>query len=176
MAADRNAGPRKSNTICATKHDFAPLVIRRTCNPIFAFLTPKKAALKSGQNEGQCSTHISWLPPGHLAKLERMTQRIFATAALVLAIAASAAGQRYSFKTYTQDQGLQNTAVQHALQDRDGLIWVATQNGLFWYDGKEFRQIDDPGIPGKYIQSLYESGDRTLWVGSRFGLSRRRGN
>ncbi|HWZ44559.1 MAG TPA: ATP-binding protein [Candidatus Saccharimonadales bacterium] len=88
-----------------------------------------------------------------------------------------AQAQRYSFKSYTQDQGLQNTAISHLLQDHTGLIWIATQNGLFWYDGKVFREIEYPlELPSKDIESLHESADRTLWAGTRQGLTRRRGN
>jgi signal transduction histidine kinase/CheY-like chemotaxis protein/streptogramin lyase len=96
---------------------------------------------------------------------------------LALGMALPIHAQRYSFKSYTQDQGLQNTAISYALQDHDGLVWIASQNGLFWYDGKIFRQIENSeDLPSKDIESLHESADGTLWIGSRLGLARRRGN
>lgn len=88
-----------------------------------------------------------------------------------------AQAQHYSFKSYTQDQGLQNTAISYAMQDHQGLIWIATQNGLFWYEGKTFRQIENAEeILSKDIVSLHESYDGTLWVGSHLGLARRQGS
>jgi ligand-binding sensor domain-containing protein len=47
--------------------------------------------------------------------------------------------QRYNFKFYGQEERLQNLAVQAVLQDREGFLWVGTQNGLFRYDGSRFK-------------------------------------
>jgi signal transduction histidine kinase/AmiR/NasT family two-component response regulator/streptogramin lyase len=87
-----------------------------------------------------------------------------------------ACAQRYSFKSYTQDQGLTNLGINSMLQDHNGLIWAATQNGLFWYDGKsfsEFARADE--FPSKTIEALHESADGSLWVATRTGLFRRKG-
>ncbi len=85
--------------------------------------------------------------------------------------------QRYSFRHYGQDEGLRNLAVQCLFQDRQGFLWVGTQNGLFRYDGNRFRQFDKShGLPSSRIESLQESPDGTLWVGTRGGLVRRHGD
>src|SRR5215467_8049767 len=95
--------------------------------------------------------------------------------ALLLATV-SASAQRYNFKFYGQEEGLQNLAVQVVLQDREGFLWVGTQNGLFRYDGSRFKAFTkDDGLPGARIESLHETGDGTLWVGTGTGLARRRG-
>src|SRR5258706_1763959 len=95
----------------------------------------------------------------------------------VLAGAATLSGQRYNFKFYGQEQGLQNMAVQVVLQDRTGFLWVGTQNGLFRYDGSAFAAFGKAdGLPGARIESLHETADGTLWVGTRVGLARRRGD
>jgi len=98
------------------------------------------------------------------------------------AIAACLAGwtpleaQRYSFKFYGQEEGLQNLAVQAVLQDRNGYLWVGTQNGLFRYDGRTFKAFTkDDGLPGARIESLHEAADGTLWAGTGTGLARRIG-
>lgn len=106
-----------------------------------------------------------------------MMQRFLIAAGVALGIALqSAQAQRYSFKSYTQDQGLQNTDINYVLQDHHGVIWIATQNGLFWYVGKTFHEIENPEeIPSKDIQSLHEAADGTLWVGTYKGVARRRG-
>ena len=82
--------------------------------------------------------------------------------------------QRYSFKSYAQEQGLTNLSIAFMLEDRNRLIWIGTENGLFWYDGKIFREFgarDD--VLSKNIQSLHESADGTLWIATRRGLLRR---
>lgn len=84
--------------------------------------------------------------------------------------------QRYNFKFYGQEEGLQNLAVQVVMQDRQGFLWVGTQNGLFRYDGSRFKAFTkDDGLPGVRIESLQEAADGTLWVGTGTGLARRTG-
>ena len=101
----------------------------------------------------------------------------FAVFVMLSAVWVCGQTQRYSFKTYGRDQGLANTAVTAMLQDRAGFIWVATQNGLFWYDGKSFRQFQSmTESPSKDIEALHESADGTLWAGTRRGLVRRKGS
>src|SRR5260370_27717329 len=83
--------------------------------------------------------------------------------------------QRYNFKFYGEDEGLQNLGVQVVLQDRAGFLWVGTQNGLYRYDGSRFSAFGKAeGLPGARIESLHESIDGTLWVGTRTGLARRK--
>jgi signal transduction histidine kinase/ligand-binding sensor domain-containing protein/ActR/RegA family two-component response regulator len=93
----------------------------------------------------------------------------------VLLGASALLGQRYNFKFYGEEEGLQSLAVQVVLQDRAGFLWVGTQNGLFRYDGNRFAGFGKAdGLPDAHIESLHESIDGTLWVGTRFGLARRR--
>ncbi len=90
---------------------------------------------------------------------------------------ATLCAQRYNFKVYGEEEGLQNLAVQVVLQDRAGFLWVGTQNGLYRYDGSRFVAFGKAeGLPGARIESLHESIDGTLWVGTRVGLARRRGD
>src|SRR5947208_6310356 len=96
---------------------------------------------------------------------------------ILVALSMSAQTQRYSFKNYGREQGLTNMAITTMIQDRTGFIWVATQNGLFWYDGKSFREFESmQESPSRDVQALHESSDGTLWVGTRGGLVRRRGS
>lgn len=81
--------------------------------------------------------------------------------------------QLYSFKSYAQEAGLANLSLNCLLQDRDGLLWVGTQNGLFWYDGKSFHDFGTRELVSKDVQALHESLAGTLWVGTRQGLLRR---
>lgn len=85
--------------------------------------------------------------------------------------------QRYNFKFYGEEEGLQNLAVQVVHQDRAGFLWVGTQNGLFRYDGNRFVGFGrGEGLPGSRIESLHESVDGTLWVGTPTGVARRVGD
>jgi len=85
--------------------------------------------------------------------------------------------QRYNFKFYGEEEGLQNLAIQVVLQDRAGFLWVGTQNGLYRYDGARFTGFGkNEGLPGARIEALHESIDGALWVGTRTGLARLKGD
>jgi signal transduction histidine kinase/ligand-binding sensor domain-containing protein/ActR/RegA family two-component response regulator len=101
---------------------------------------------------------------------------LFALLLAALGLPVQLAGQRYNFKFYGEEEGLQNLAVQVVLQDRAGFLWVGTQNGLFRYDGSRFTSFGRAdGLPAGRIDSLHEAVDGTLWVGTDFGLARRQG-
>jgi signal transduction histidine kinase/CheY-like chemotaxis protein/streptogramin lyase len=96
---------------------------------------------------------------------------------MLAVVGVTAQTQRYSFKNYGREQGLTNMDVTTMLQDRRGFIWVATQNGLFWYDGNSFREFESlQESPSRDFRALHESPDGTLWVGTRSGLARRQGS
>src|SRR5580700_1589568 len=112
-----------------------------------------------------------------------MTQDIISVRVTFIAVLIALVGatdlraQRYNFKVYGEEEGLQNLVVQVILQDRSGFLWVGTQNGLYRYDGSRFVAFGKAeGLPGARIESLHESIDGTLWVGTRVGLARRRGD
>src|SRR5271166_1376870 len=89
---------------------------------------------------------------------------------------AAATAERYRFRNYGQDEGL-NTAISVILQDHTGFLWVGTGNGLFRYDGARFQRFGlDEGLPNSSIRSLHQSTDSTLWVATGGGLARLRHN
>ncbi len=103
--------------------------------------------------------------------------RMLFVAVFALASTPALVAQRYNFKFYGEEEGLQNLAVQVVLQDRTGFLWAGTQNGLFRYDGSHFTSFTKAdGLPGSKIESMHESVQGTLWVGTRNGLARRKGD
>lgn len=61
-----------------------------------------------------------------------------------------------------------------SLQDNAGNLWFGTtQNGLYKYDGKSFRQfLVADGLPSNNVSSLLEDKDGNLWIGTEAGLCR----
>src|SRR5664280_1937884 len=95
---------------------------------------------------------------------------------LVLFLAGTMPGQRYSFKEYGQDAGLSNLDVYCLMQDSTGFLWVGTDNGLFRYDGRQFRAYTtEEGLPSVQIEALHQTADGEIWVGTSRGLSRLQG-
>jgi diguanylate cyclase (GGDEF)-like protein len=88
----------------------------------------------------------------------------------VLGLAASSAlGQRYSFSEVTE--GLGDLNVNSIVQDRSGYLWVGTENGLYRYDGRQFRHFGSgEGLKEHGIRCLFVGPDGTLWVGTTAGI------
>lgn len=59
--------------------------------------------------------------------------RIGATINLLLLLAVHASGQAFTF--LSTEKGLTSSLVTFLHEDRDGLIWIATEDGLNRYDG-----------------------------------------
>ncbi len=77
--------------------------------------------------------------------------------------------QQYSFSTVSA--GLGNLDVNCIAQDRAGYLWVGTENGLYRYDGRSFKQFGAAdGLHGHVIQSLFAGPDGTLFVGTTAGI------
>ena len=83
-------------------------------------------------------------------------------------------GASLRFDHLNSDNGLSQNAILALLQDRQGYIWVATQDGLNRYDGysfTHFRNIpsDPDSISYNSLSALYEATDGYLWVGTLGG-------
>lgn len=71
------------------------------------------------------------------------------------------------FYRYTSSDGLASSTVYQTLQDREGFIWFATQNGISKFDGKNFStyRIKD-GLNSNSIISLAEGAKGELYIGN----------
>ena len=78
----------------------------------------------------------------------------------------------YAFRSYGPDHGLRNQAVTSLAQDRDGFLFVGTEDGLFRYDGTRFERFGTAeGLPSDSITLLHRARDGRLWVATRAGLT-----
>ena len=72
------------------------------------------------------------------------------------------------------NDGLSQSTINCILQDKDGYIWVGTQDGLNKYDGYEVVQYktklkDKNSIDNAFITALYEDKKGGLWIGTQTG-------
>ncbi len=79
------------------------------------------------------------------------------------------------FDHFSVGDGLSHRFVTCVLQDRQGFLWVGTQDGLNRFDGYSFTTYhhdeDDPSsLSHDYIQDIAEGPDGQLWVGTNAGL------
>jgi sugar lactone lactonase YvrE len=101
--------------------------------------------------------------------------------AIVLALSApplfGLEARNIRFRHITPEDGLSQATVHAIVQDRDGLMWFGTQEGLNRYDGYEFETFSpDPDDSGSrsmpYVRALHEDRNGVLWVGTDDGLHR----
>ena len=74
-------------------------------------------------------------------------------------------------------KGLSQSYVYDIIQDDNGFIWIATQDGLNRYDGKNFvyyrhDSTNKNSIADNFIRKLFIDNKKVLWVGTNEGLSR----
>ena len=105
----------------------------------------------------------------------RAPARIAVWAACLVASLSHASDSRsMRFSHVTQDDGLSQSFVYAMAQDRNGFMWLGTQEGLNRFDGHEFVVFaENPGEPGALaddgIRTLLLDSAGTLWIGTDAG-------
>lgn len=82
----------------------------------------------------------------------------------------------FRFQHITTSDGLPENTGEALLQDRDGYIWIGTQNGLARYDGYQFKVYKHKpdvanSISNNHIQALLQDSRGHLWINTRNGLN-----
>ena len=82
----------------------------------------------------------------------------------------------YSFKSISTRDGLSNNIIYDILQDKDGYMWFATDNGLNRYDGYTSKKFfhnpkDSSSISSSVIRSLIQDKKGNIWIGTKDGLN-----
>ena len=73
--------------------------------------------------------------------------------------------QDYSFIRYDTRDGLAASVVYDAIQDKEGFMWFATENGLSRFDGKNFKTFTTKdGLPDNEILKLFLDSKGRLWI------------
>jgi signal transduction histidine kinase/ligand-binding sensor domain-containing protein len=71
-----------------------------------------------------------------------------------------------AFRAYSAAQGLSNEFVRAVHEDRNGTLWVGTDDGLFRMEGDRLRRVDGSGrTPALAVHSIVEDRAGNLWVG-----------
>ena len=76
----------------------------------------------------------------------------------------------YAFESFVFTGSGTIGAIVRILEDRSGTLWAAGENGLFYWDEKEFRQ--SPFFYPVGINDLYLDDNGNLWICSKAGLFR----
>ncbi|MBX3254017.1 MAG: histidine kinase [Chitinophagaceae bacterium] len=83
--------------------------------------------------------------------------------------------QQYQFENYTTSNGLSDNRVTCFYKDRDGFMWIGTENGLNRFDGHSFL-LYNAGmkkhiLSNPYINDIEQDSNGRLWVATQNGLN-----
>src|SRR5690606_29313803 len=78
------------------------------------------------------------------------------------------------FRALGTGQGLPSSVASAMLQDREGYLWIATDDGLARYDGVGFRvwqhdPADPASLPGNAVSAIHLDAEDGLWVATGGG-------
>ena len=78
--------------------------------------------------------------------------------------------QSWRVTSYVQDPGLTGIDFTGMAFEKDGTAWVASNNGLFRYDGYHWTRFTvQNGLPSSYIRCVHITKSGQLWVGTAKG-------
>jgi diguanylate cyclase (GGDEF)-like protein len=106
--------------------------------------------------------------------LPRPSRLIHLLVLLVAVVLASASlAQQYSFQPYRQSDGLASLNINSISFDKQGFLWVATENGVYRFLGQNFQRFGrDQGLPEEQALQVLTPPDGTVWVASSQNLYR----
>lgn len=78
-------------------------------------------------------------------------------------------------RLFTADQELSSSMINSIYQDHNGIIWIATEDGLNKYDGAKFSiyksdKNDEHSLANNYVRCVFESSKKECFVGTLSGL------
>ena len=82
---------------------------------------------------------------------------------LVLGAHSNSSAQTFSIQQYTTEDGLTGSTAYNIVQDKNQMLWIATDGGVCKFDGLDFHPLKDENLQGEVIKIFYDSKDR-LWM------------
>jgi signal transduction histidine kinase/ligand-binding sensor domain-containing protein len=91
--------------------------------------------------------------------------------------AVPASAEKIEFSRLTASIGLSQDSVTSIIQDRLGLMWIGTADGLNRYDGNRFRlykhhTAETDSLSDNFIETLFLDSTGDIWIGTNHGLDR----
>jgi len=84
----------------------------------------------------------------------------------MLLLSSNASSQQLSFSVIGADQGLPSAEMYWVLQDHEGYMWFATNNGVSRYNGKQFTTFTTAqGLTDNAVLTLCEDHAGRIWFG-----------
>ncbi len=75
-----------------------------------------------------------------------------------------AEAQEFSYRHFTDEDGLPNMEIFHLYQDSKGYLWLGTEAGLCRFDGQHFKRYEAETALGRAISRLREDSQGRIWM------------
>ena len=87
------------------------------------------------------------------------------------------ADKMYNFKNITAEDGMSQSTAETIIQDKNGYIWIGTNDGLNKYNGYEMKVYrhdnkNKNSLVNSYIVDLKEDEQGNIWIGTANGVSK----
>ena len=96
-------------------------------------------------------------------------QKLILTALFVSIYLIPSGAQSLFFKCRQLGADFTNTSIEEVYEDPDGWLWFGTSDGLFLFDGLEFRLFSKADSTSKRVTAIYKDQQKVLWVGYEDG-------
>lgn len=78
-------------------------------------------------------------------------------------------------KLFTTDKELSSSLINQIYQDRNGFIWIATEDGLNRYDGAKFtiykhEPNNEHSLAHNFVRTVFEDSKGHLFIGTYMGI------
>jgi ligand-binding sensor domain-containing protein len=79
---------------------------------------------------------------------------------------------RARWQVFNEDDGLPGVVVEDLLEDNDGRIWAATDNGVAVFDGQSWRAFTTAdGLADDQVNDMALGSDGSIWFATKRGAS-----
>lgn len=100
----------------------------------------------------------------------RSIRQYLLSAFITLSLLINAQDKSFNFEHYGPEDGLNNTNVWAAKQGPDGLLYFATQNGVYYYDGYSFNKLKAKNLKSNFIRNINFDSKELLIVNRETGI------
>ena len=98
-------------------------------------------------------------------RIRHRNKKLLLLLVFLLLATADIFSQDYSYINYDTRDGLAGSVVYDAIQDKEGFMWFATENGLSRFDGKNFKTFTTKdGLPDNEVLKLFVDSKGRVWI------------
>jgi ligand-binding sensor domain-containing protein/anti-sigma regulatory factor (Ser/Thr protein kinase) len=96
--------------------------------------------------------------------MQKFLHHIYITCCLLICLECVNAQSTQTI-SYTTKDGLPSNSIYRTVLDRHGFLWIATENGLAKFDGKNFKTYTTAqGLPDNDITDIFIDSSNRIWV------------